>query len=55
MVTALAIEKAGSDFNTNNPNGRQIRDSLRAIMNSEGEMIGPSEIGRGLSLVAKSW
>jgi len=51
MVTALAIEKAGRDFNTSLPTGSQIRDSLRAVMNPDGEKIGPSAIGRGLELI----
>ncbi len=52
MITALAIEKAGYYYQTNSPDAVQIRNSLREIMNPPGEIIGPSQIGRALSLIS---
>lgn len=51
MVVALATEHAGLQNNTQSPTAVMIRDSLRLVMNPPGEMIGPSEIGRALSLI----
>ncbi|TQV85394.1 ABC transporter substrate-binding protein [Aliikangiella coralliicola] len=51
MITALAIEKAGYDNNTDSPNGEQIRNSLRSVMNPPGIKLGPSDIGQALSLI----
>lgn len=51
MVLALAIERAGREFQTDNPDGLMIRDSLRAVMNPPGTRIGPSQIAEGLALL----
>lgn len=51
MVLALAIEHAGLLNNTRDPTAIMVRDSLRQVMNPPGEMIGPANIGRALSLV----
>ena len=51
MITALAIEKAGFDNNTENPTGEQIRDSLRLVMNPPGIKLGPSQIETALEMV----
>jgi len=51
MVAALAIERAGRENATDNPNGLMVRDSLRAVMNPPGIPIGPSQIARGLELL----
>jgi branched-chain amino acid transport system substrate-binding protein len=51
MVTAMAIEHAGLVNNTNDPTGLMIRDSLRAVMNPPGQLIGPSNITEALQLI----
>jgi branched-chain amino acid transport system substrate-binding protein len=51
MVTAMAIEHAGLVNNTNDPTGLMIRDSLRAVMNPPGQLIGPSNIAEALQLI----
>ena len=51
MVTAMAIEHAGLVNNTDNPTGIMIRDSLRAVMNPPGQVVGPANIAEALSLI----
>jgi len=51
MVTALAIEHAGYVNNTDNPTGLMVRDSLRAVMNPPGQIVGPSTIAEALQLI----
>ena len=51
MVTALAIEHAGLANNTNNPTGLMIRNSLRAVMNPPGQIVGPANIAEALQLL----
>ena len=51
MVTAMAIEHAGLTYNTDNPTGLMIRDSLREVMNPPGQAIGPSAIAEALQLI----
>lgn len=51
MVTAMAIEHAGFVNNTNDPTGLMIRDSLRAVMNPPGQLVGPSNISEALQLI----
>jgi branched-chain amino acid transport system substrate-binding protein len=54
LITALAIERAGLVNNSNNPTGEMIRDSLRAVMNPPGLVVGPSNLAQGLELVRSS-
>jgi branched-chain amino acid transport system substrate-binding protein len=51
MVTALAIERAGYVNHTDDPTGLMVRDSLRAVMNPPGQMVGPSNIAEALALL----
>jgi len=51
MVTALAIEHAGFVNNTDNPTGLMVRDSMRAVMNPPGQVVGPSSISEALQLI----
>jgi len=51
LIVALAIEHAGLVNNTNNPSGRMIRDSLRAVMNPPGEIVGPTNLTQALQMI----
>lgn len=51
VVLALAIEHAGRLNGGVPPSGVQIRDSLRAVMNPPGVLIGPSRLGEALALI----
>lgn len=51
LVTALAIEHAGRLLDGNLPNGVQIRDSLRSVMNAPGLKVGPTQLATALQYV----
>lgn len=49
IITALAIEHAGRRVGGSLPNGVQIRDSLRSVMNAPGIKVGPSQVATALA------
>ncbi len=49
MIIALALEHAGLNHQTTTPTGTMIRDSIRAVMNPDGEKISPQQIALALS------
>jgi branched-chain amino acid transport system substrate-binding protein len=51
IISALAIERAGLVNNTTTPTGRQIRDSMRDVMNPPGIIVTPSNLAAGLQMV----
>lgn len=51
MIAALAMEHAGYVNNTTTPNGKMIRDSMRAVMNPPGKSLGPSDISLLLEMI----
>lgn len=51
MISALAIQHAATQNNTEQPSGMMIRQSMRAVMNPPGIEIGPTQIGHALELI----
>ncbi len=51
ILLALAIEHAGLRYNSDNPTGLMIKESLREIMNPPGTNVGPANISQALSLL----
>ncbi len=51
FITALAIEHAGYTYNTDNPSSVMVKNSLRAVMNPPGEIVGPTNIKVALQLI----
>ncbi len=50
-VAGLAIERAGRENNTDDPTGIMIRDSLRAVMNPPGEIVGATTLSSALDIL----
>lgn len=51
MIAALAMAHAGYVHGTDSPTGTMTRDSMRAVMNPPGQLLGPSQIDLALSMV----
>ena len=47
----MAIEHAGVNNNTVDPTPAMVKDSLRAVMNSPGEKVGPKDLVKALALI----
>jgi ABC-type branched-subunit amino acid transport system substrate-binding protein len=51
IIAALAMEHAGMNNNTDAPTGKMIRQSMRAVMNPPGKLLGPSQLSEALSRI----
>ncbi|WDE01165.1 ABC transporter substrate-binding protein [Thalassomonas actiniarum] len=51
QVVALAIERAGREHNTDNPDAEMIRDSFRAVLNPPGEVVGAASLQHALDIL----
>lgn len=51
MILALAIEHAGLKYNSDNPTGQMIKESMREVMNPPGINVGPSNLSEALNLL----